>query len=356
MKVCAFLAAVLLVSTGCSGAETRASTSLTHVAEEASANNSTTEASGSETIAGFFGWETDDPDAFAELQRQATIRVEEAIRLCMARAGFEYIPVIPPDPQSSIPPPSKSKEEPTWGIEALVAEFTGTGDEGWADPNQKMVEAMSEAERDEWDLALYGTGQESQLGCVVESYSNEPAMSGAGRLPDDLEAELAAMNQLVVVDARVVAAEQEWSSCMAEDGYSYFSIETFYEEVEVEFAPRLEDVVPPVTYYGDAEAGWQEVAFGDPFPGWSPSEIQHFLNESTPDEVAAHFETARQEALAEVDEEALVALQRERYELEQIHEQCLDAYVEVRDEVQREFESRFVAAHRDELEKIRDDR
>ncbi|MGH8872741.1 MAG: hypothetical protein ACRDWS_12265 [Acidimicrobiia bacterium] len=63
----------------------------------ASDPETTEDAAESETLGDFFGWAEEDPEAAEVQYREQEARVQEAIRQCMAKAGFEYQPVLPPD-------------------------------------------------------------------------------------------------------------------------------------------------------------------------------------------------------------------------------------------------------------------
>ena len=52
---------------------------------------------GEETLADFFGYANEDPEAAEAEYREQESRIQESIRQCMAGAGFEYQPVLPPE-------------------------------------------------------------------------------------------------------------------------------------------------------------------------------------------------------------------------------------------------------------------
>ena len=131
--------------------------------------DSTTGESGSdgETLADFFGYGTEDPEAQEAQYREQEARIQESIRQCMAEAGFEYLPVMPPEGAFAVGGDWDEEEYvkthgfgiTTWyGNEELDQAMA----EEWVDPNQETLEAMSESEATAWNEALYGTPEEQE--------------------------------------------------------------------------------------------------------------------------------------------------------------------------------------------------
>ena len=107
--------------------------------------------------------------------RDQEVRIQESIRQCMAEQGFEYQPMLPPDDAFRVSTTEESHEE--WVAEHGFGITTWYGKEeefrdnaafDWVDPNQEMVDAMSESERQAWYEALYGTEEEQMEGAEVE--------------------------------------------------------------------------------------------------------------------------------------------------------------------------------------------
>jgi hypothetical protein len=91
------------------------------------------------------------PNGFALAQRVSMEAAEQATAECMAGAGWRYVP-LPQDVEVYSTtgvdgtPQDASAESPQ------LAHFTGTAE----DPNEAIVDALSAAERSDYNRALYG--------------------------------------------------------------------------------------------------------------------------------------------------------------------------------------------------------
>ena len=177
----------------------------------------------------------------ARIDREAR-EVEERKARCMAEQGFTYhiaehpgghvggyAPVLPADW-----PAENSREwSQRFGFglannpwEQLVAP-PGSDDDDcvWVDPNQEQLDAMSEAERTAWDVAMYGQPLDMEwdpasTGCW--DYANDNSDS---QVPDQFGAlltEISLALGAIDSDPRIVALNADWSACMAENGHSGF--------------------------------------------------------------------------------------------------------------------------------------
>jgi hypothetical protein len=331
------------------------------------------QSTGEETLADFFGWSDEDPEAAEAEYREQESRIQESIRLCMAEAGFEYQPMLPPEGSFGFADEEFDEGEwvrtqgfgiTTWyGNEDAVMEPERA--EEWVDPNQEMLEAMSESESQAWYEALYGTeeeqtedmvtevdpetGEEYQVsygygaGCQGEAYEAE---YGEQQATDDLWTELnpemEAMYERVQADPRIVELDEEWSACMAEAGYEYESMSRMQETIYQDFQTRFDEIVGP------------NGGFADPFEGWSQEEIDAFFEEKAQEEIDAFFAEAEQASQENVDMEALAALQQEEIDLAVADFECRGDYYEVYQEVSEDYEAEFVEQNRELLEQIRE--
>jgi hypothetical protein len=332
------------------------------------------ESGGEESIAAFFGYGSDDPEKQEAQWRDEETRRQEMIRACMAEEGFDYTPVQQPEGNYSAWTPEDEEEmvrTQGFGITTWYGnedQFEGDFEE-WVDPNQEMVDAMSETERDAYYAALYGSEEEQMEGATTEidpETGEEYTMIegfGAGcegeaskeiwgdqsqtdDLWQELEPEMTAMYERVQADPRIIALDEEWSDCMADAGYEYESqnqmYETIYEPTAGSLQQRFDEIVGP-------NGGWV-----DPMEGWTQEEIDAFFEEKTDDEINAFYEQAQQESKADIDDEALAALQQEEIDLAVAAFECRGDYYEVYQEVSEEYEAEFIAANRETLEKIRE--
>ncbi|HWL48475.1 MAG TPA: hypothetical protein VNT92_01230 [Acidimicrobiia bacterium] len=336
----------------------------------------TTEDSGTEgeTMADFFGYGTEDPEAQEVEYREQEARIQESIRQCMAEAGFEYQPVMPPESSFMVTGEEWDEEEyvrtqgfgiSTWyGNEESTTDTTMIEEE-WFDPNQEMLEAMSESESTAWNEALWGTeeenmedmvtevdpetGEEMQVsygyggGCSGEAYEAEYGdMEQSQDLWSEVQPAMDAMYQQVQADPRIVELDQEWSACMAERGFEYESMTAMQESVYTDFQTRFDEIVGP------------NGGFADPFAGMTEEEINAFFEEKTEEEIDAFYAAAEEESQQNVDMEALAALQQEEIDLAVADFECRGDYWEVYQEVSEEYEVDFIAENREALERIRE--
>ena len=179
-----------------------------------------------------------EAEAFAAAQHRLQ---EEIIAACMAELGFDYIPREPHLGVQLSVGGALTPGDVAWGSREFAARFgfgISTADllhEAPAepappppDPNAERLEAMSPAEREEWDRALFGDpapgafGPEElpQKGCWGYSMYRLWAVSEG----DDgqfaaLAAEADGHRDRVNTDPRVVALVGEWAACMTEAGH-----------------------------------------------------------------------------------------------------------------------------------------
>lgn len=374
-KTALWLLVLALILAACGGGGSRAdsATGDTEGGEETSTEGSNEESSSegsddAQTLAEFFGWDASADQAAMEAQfREREVRIQEAIRQCMAEQGFEYQPMLPPERGVVVDAGGESHEE--WVEEHGFGVTTWFGneeefeDEGvaWEDPNQEMLDAMSEAERQAWYEALYGTEEEQMAdttvtideetgetiyystgfgaGCQGQAYEAEYGKSQ--ELWEELNPAMEEMWQRIEADPRVVEANENWAACMQEAGYEVTTRNEMYETVYQDFQARLEEITGGNTYV-------------DPFEGWTEEEINAFFEEKSQEEIDAFFEEAERAAMENVDMEAVRALQQEEIDMAVKDLECGKQMEEVYQEVSAEYESDFIAEHRETLEQIRE--
>jgi len=140
---------------------------------------------------------------------------ERLVAACMAAEGFDYQPT----PSVSL----DGFDSP----EAAVAFLK-------SDPNEEYLRGLDAAERQRYDLALYGVANpdspraedlhdpESLVGggCLAAAHRQIPGVFAAR---NELREELRAMERAFLADPRVSAAEATWSACMSAEGFDHES-------------------------------------------------------------------------------------------------------------------------------------
>lgn len=354
------LAGLTLTAAACGDGATTGDSS---AGADADSTTSTAAGAQDETLAAFFGWPTgDDPEAAqAEFEAQEA-RIQELVRTCMVEQGFEYIPVV--QPQANFAVMTDSEEEfvreqgfgiTTWyGNEELNQPTEGSD---WVDPNQEIVEAMSESERTAYYEALYGPPDQGEPQVDEETGETMYVMEGFGAgcmgqaqeevygnqnaLWEEMQPEFDEMWQRMQADPRMVEANEAWAGCMTGRGFEYTTPDEMYQSIFEDFQKRFEAIVGP------------NGGYVDPMEGWSQEEIDSFFAEKSQEEIEAFFAQAQEESEARVDKDALAALQQEERDLAVANYECSQDLRDIQEELSKEYEAAFIREHREQLERIR---
>ena len=314
-----------------------------------------------ESIGDFLGFDFEDTDATEAFMAENERRAQELTAVCMAGEGFEYVPfasganiqvrvLAAPDDEESV-------RQNGFGITTGYGTEEQGGSEMEEDPNDAIVAAMSESEREAYLEALFGppevddSGVERRGGnfrrifggdgggCLGQAYAE--VMGAMMKFVQTMAPALQEMNQRLQADPRVEEANRAWSVCMGERGYTYESQDEVFRYALTEIRQRFEEIV-------GSPGG-----VVDPFEGWTEEQIEEFLAENTPEEIEDFFQQAQDQARAEVDQEALVALQQEERDLAVANFLCGEDLSAVLAEVRPEYEQKFITENREQLEPLR---
>lgn len=322
----------------------------------------------STSVAAFFGFDPNDPDAAAANSARLSMRQQELVATCMTNQGFEYVPaVVPIDGQDFVFDEEEYARERGFGIststwltdggstsaDGVTVEF-GSAPDQWEDPNQAIVEALSESEREAYNNTLYGEISELEFSSDLSDSESEPTdedLWGGGCMGEaakevygmadeafrELESLFDELQQRVESDPRVVEASEGWTACMADRGYDYQTVDELWTGLD-EYHNRYNELVN----------------ISDPFEGWTEEDIENFFETSSEEAISDFYAQNQSEARQGVDQEALAALQQEEKDLAVANYECGEKQREVTQEVTEEFESQFIAENRDVLEQARD--
>ena len=256
----------------------------------------------------------------------------------MVEQGFEYTPADPRGGNVQRFEVDINTNDEEWVKENGFGISTGFGGPGEGDrapaddgddPNAAYRESLSPEQQEAYDKALFGEranddqpGLDSKSGgggVIVGSVNGEDAIGGcfgeAIREGDPLQdTELAdALDQLgqqIRNDERVVKANQEWSACMADGGFTYESRDAAIRDISSRFNEILGLEVPD----GD-RGGIVIVQAGD-----DPN--------------------------ATYDQEALEELRQEEIRIATASFECAkDTIAEVEPKVREEYEQQFLEDH-----------
>ena len=354
--------------------------------EEASEEEASENGAEETSVAAFFGFDPNDPDASAAQFARLNMRQQDLVAACMRNQGFEYVPAVPPiDAQDFVFDEEEYAREQGFGISI---EWRG-GDsilEQWVNPNQAIEEGLSASERNAYQEALYGTPTGLEFGsgdgdfayseevesedgdfatveeveagsaasdlesAEVEPEPEESAWGGGcmgeasqevyGKVDEvysELEPMFTELQERVESDPRVVEASQEWTTCMADRGYDFQTVEELWDRGLDEIRTRHNELV----------------GRSDPFEGWTEEEIEAFWETSSPEAIEDFYEQHESGARQDVDQEALAALQQEERDLAVANYECGEKEREITQEVSQELESQFISENRDALEQAR---
>lgn len=348
-------AALLLVLAACGGSdltEGPSSSGDTSTDEQASTD-------GAETFADFFGYGDDfDVEAQIEEDRAREMEVQEKTAACMAEQGFEYTPYVPEEmfeyyggPEEDLTEEERMKKY-GYGFFTYMLEETENFEEfgdpysSENDPNWARMEAMSDSERMAYEKALWGDWENFDFEPEYDEDGNEIYVEpdfteiggcmtlaqeevwGGGR--ENEEEMMAISEQLdplwqdfyerIESDPRIIEANQEWASCMAERGYTFTDQEDIYmylDEMQQELWSGQED------YFSEGGEVEEDVDFGPFGPG--------------------------------IDEEMIRQLADEELAIAADDWECRGdrSFDELRREISEEYEAQFIAENRELLEKQR---
>lgn len=175
-----------------------------------------------------------------ETFKETVLAHEDAIAECMQEQGFDYVADVPADFQleEAAVRAEHEGDDPDAAVEEL-----GSGD----DPNEGILEGLSESELEAWYDAVWGQEEDpSDIGCFDSTYE---AVWGVDPLdPDDDASEIV---DEIVADSRVVEAEEDYIACMGDRGYD---------------VADLQDIFRLIDRRGEAEDGdepdpWKEEAY-----------------------------------------------------------------------------------------------
>ena len=212
-----------------------------------------------------------------ELERAA----ERGVVECMKAVGFAYVAVdfasqFEPEAGADDPESREYAALNGYGISIRPAIDT-PNPEDFVDPNDELRNQLSAAELEAYSLALYGPtppdgeplAPEDRSGCVAEAYDAVyAAQAEFGAVEEffgEFGAELAELEQRFQGDPRFVELEAEWSSCMAEQGFTV----AIREEIFVQLNFRMSEVAPLLV--GGEEPSPEAAQLMDEVRGWERS-------------------------------------------------------------------------------------
>lgn len=285
-----------------------------------------------------------DQDAMDDEFRAWQRAVDDLTVACMAAEGFTYHPPSrDDDPSGSVwdLPPAEFAAEHGFGISTLDR----SADQ--ADPNAELLAGMTEEEQRAWSIALrgaapdedgildYGSSDPDEAGCRARA-ANEASADGEERSEaawQPLIDEINGVHDAVRRDPRVVAAAEEWASCLADAGHPGYSTDGRGGPTPEEAVYERLRAVTSEAQVDDEEL--QASALGDTDPMGSSASGSGSMTGPDP---------------SSLDADELAEVQAFELELTTADAACRGPYRDVEREVRLEHEQTFVDANRAELE------
>ena len=188
--------------------------------------------------------------------KERQTRVEGEIQACMKSQGFEYIPVDPLVQERALTGRALTEEEfiKQYGDGVSTLFDRGLGGKQ-TDPNDRIRNALPEADRAAYDRALGGdnpgatfaeavdSGDFTELGGCTKQASE--AEFGGAAVVTALIAKLDELDERIVQDQRMVRAAEKWSACLAKEGFRYAEPDDIEDDLTERFQAIVGRDVPP---------------------------------------------------------------------------------------------------------------
>lgn len=200
-------------------------------------------------------------------------RVENQIRDCMTAQGFEYVPVDPFAQQQALTGKARiSDEDFTKQFGLGITTLYGKGNQQ-SDPNDRIRNSLSAADRAAYDRALGGdnpgvtfaeavdSGDFSELGGCTKQASD--ASFGGSATLSALVEKLDGLDERITQDQRMVKAVEKWSTCMQEKGFRYDEPDSIDSDLEERFKAIVGAGVRPGQSTVAAGASFDQAALAD---------------------------------------------------------------------------------------------
>lgn len=161
-------------------------------------------------------------------------KVQAILATCMKEAGFEYVPVDVATierAQASVrkePGLSSRQYKEKWGLSVTTRFDDPVRTLGLGQQNLRIIEGLPAADRVAYNLTLFGENRDSDFAFTFdeEDFSSTGGCTrtavAATFTPEQLEGTYVNPKDVLVQhDPRIVAAQDNWTSCMQDAGYNY---------------------------------------------------------------------------------------------------------------------------------------
>jgi hypothetical protein len=215
-------------------------------------------AGGSNNLPGVREFGLSDAEFVDHVERTQALMAE-----CMKRAGFEYVPV---DVATIERAQDSNRKEPgltdrqyheRWGY-SISTRFDDPVRTIGLGPNVQMMEGLSPADHEAYELTLLGPARDSDFAFALDD-EDFSSTGGCTReavaqvfTPEQLEGTYVnPKDVLVEQDPRVVEAQNNWTTCMNDQGYNYKDDQDVIMEEYEERLDALLEGDDPATLTGE---------------------------------------------------------------------------------------------------------
>lgn len=234
---------LLAIAAGCGASSTDQAQE--EAASTSASASSVPEVEAESPIGDLLGIPITDDDAMDEYLSRLRGEAEQKVAECMRNVGFTYTPVDASGLEEALADGSGTREYAEvkgFGLAPFPDEEVREIIEGFRDPNQDYVMTLTEAEREDFQIALAGRAPEGDdnsesfsepRGCQGKAYA---ATFAFGEVIDKFGDELQAMTESFEADARIVEARRNWTRCMSDRGFAFASP----DDARVQFTERYQ--------------------------------------------------------------------------------------------------------------------
>ena len=253
-------------------------------------------------------------------------QVEESVKACMKRAGFDYVPVNPNATRAAIIGTSglsdnEYRRQFGYGISTIFEKVVELSQSSKSvDPNLAYRSHLDPAGQGAYDKSLTGGRVDLSISSAIDS-AKQGDLSGLGGCVKEgtdavfgdssvtaVLAKIEELDQRAEADPRLVDAKAKWSKCMKESGFTY----SIPDDVDGSIKDKLSSIIGANAAKSlNGETGFNPAAF-------------------------------RADALPPFDKKELAALQQEEIATAQADLACEEKYIsDVEVKVKGEYERKF---------------
>jgi len=307
-----------------------------------------------------------NPDQFSDTDfRAQELKIQEQVAACVATEGFEYVPFVQSDIGGGFSIEDfgglEYAQKFGLGISTFLlqeeGQFQTEEDFKNQDPNQPIIDAMTEGERDEYFRLLYGgepqiivDTPQSEIeamspeerdqffseaydnwkpeGCFYQAQTDVFNQGAAEAFYEEFGDRLSTIFTRIESDPRIVEANKQWTVCMTEKGQAFEDPQAMYEY----FSSKVNEVM-----------------------GWSINTGSVREEESVSGTTVVVVESEGGVSGEQYDKEALQAIMDEEIDAAVANVECSQDMQKTFEAVYKDLEQQFVSENLADLQRFKDE-